>query len=105
MRHQSADFFMKKSGEAKGFFSVWNRQKCLIQVSPIHLNNYVMGLRPLKIVLRVVIDFSRQILTTKVDPRAVRVKTSKLIMNPMLIHKDSSADHSLLLGMCLYEVS
>ena len=35
----------------------------------IHLNTYVIGLRPLEIVL-----YRRQILTTKVDPRAISVK-------------------------------
>ena len=57
------------------FFSIRNHHNCLSQLFPIHLNTYVMGTRPLEIVYsdNVEIDFSRQNLTTKVDPRAVRV--------------------------------
>ena len=41
-------FFMKTL-EAKGVFSVWNYHKGLIQVFPIPLNTYVLGIRPLEI--------------------------------------------------------
>ena len=53
----------------------------------IHLNTYVMGLRPLEIFLLLQCEdrlwssesdvYRRQILTTKVDPRAVRAKGLK----------------------------
>ena len=79
-----------KSLEAKGFFSVWNHHKCLIQVFPIHLNTYDMGLRPLWIFILLYFYlrdphlssesgiYRRQILTTKVDPRTVRVMSKDL---------------------------
>ena len=61
--------------EIKGFISIYYHHKCLIQLFLIHLNTYVMGLRPLEILYSYSagIDFSdrRQILTTKVYPRAV----------------------------------
>ena len=56
------------------FFSILNHHKCLRQLFPIHLNTYVMGLRPLEIFLLLQCGDRRQIWTTKVDPRAVRVK-------------------------------
>ena len=56
--------------ETKWFLLILNHQKCLIQVFPIHLNTYVMGLRPLEIflLLQCGVDFSRQNLTS-VDVR------------------------------------
>ena len=33
--------------EIKGFSSIWNHHKCLSYIFPLHLNFYVMGLRPL----------------------------------------------------------
>ena len=41
-------FFMKTL-ETKGFFSIWNHYDCLSWLFLIHLNTYVMGLRPLEI--------------------------------------------------------
>ena len=70
--------------ENQSVFSIWKHHKCLTQLSLIHLNTYVMGLRPLEIFLLLQRGdrlqssesdvYRRQILTTKVDPRAVRVK-------------------------------
>ena len=40
-----------KTLENKGFISIWNHHKCLIQLFPIHLNTYVMSLRPVEIFL------------------------------------------------------
>ena len=37
--------------ETKGFFLTWNHHKCLSYLFLIHLNTYVMGLRPLEICL------------------------------------------------------
>ena len=55
--------------EAKGVFSISNHHKYLSELFPINLNTYVMGLRPLEIVLLLQgIDFSRQNLTS-VDVR------------------------------------
>ena len=45
--------FFIKTLETKGFISIWYHHKCLIQLFPIHLNTYVMGLRPLEIFLLV----------------------------------------------------
>ena len=81
-------FFMKTL-KAKGFFAIWNHHNCLSQLFPIHLNTYVMGLRPLEIFLLLQCGdrlqssesdvYRRQILTTKVDPRTVRVKPLSVI--------------------------
>ena len=43
--------FVIKTLETKGFISIWNHHKRLIQLFPIYLNTYVMGLRPLEIFL------------------------------------------------------
>ena len=62
--------------ETKGSISIWDHHNCLSQLFLIHLNTYVMGLRPLEIFLlfqRGDRLYRRQILTTKADPRAVRV--------------------------------
>ena len=68
--------------ETKGLFSISNDHQCLIQLFPIHLNTYDMGLWPLAILYsyNAGIDISRQsltcrrqTLTTKVYPRTVRV--------------------------------
>ena len=37
---------MFKLWRPKGFFSIWNHHKCLSKVFSLHLNSYVMGLRP-----------------------------------------------------------
>ena len=75
--------FFIKTLETKGFISICNRHKCLIHLFLIRLNTYVMGLRPLEIYFLLQCGdrlytsesdvYRRQILTTKVDPRAVRV--------------------------------
>ena len=69
----SAVFFSWKPWRSKVFLkpSFWNHHECLSQLFPIHLNTYVMGLRPLEIFL--ILQCGDQILTTKVDPRAVRL--------------------------------
>ena len=59
--------------ETKGVFSIRNHQKCPSQLFLIHLNTYVMGLRSLLKIFT--FTAQGQILTTKVDSRAVRVKT------------------------------
>ena len=68
--------------ETKGFLLIGNHHKCLSQLFLLHLNTYVMGLRPLYIFYYVSarIDFRRQnlwishqILTSKVSPRAEMV--------------------------------
>ena len=69
-----------KTLEAKGFFSIWNKKinhKCLSHLFPIHLNTYVIGLRPLLIFFSYSAgsDLSRQ---NKVDLRAVRVEGYKI---------------------------
>ena len=43
--------FSLKTMETKGFISISYHHKCLIQLFLIHLNTYVMGLRPLEIFL------------------------------------------------------
>ena len=56
-----------KTLEAKGFVPVSKHHKCLRLLFTIHLNTYVMGLRPLEILLLLYsagIDFSRQNLTS-----------------------------------------
>ena len=42
-------YFVKKNRNQSGFFSIWIHHKCLRQLFLIHLNTYVMGLRPLEI--------------------------------------------------------
>ena len=54
--------------ETEVIFSICNHHKCLIQVFPIHLNTYVMGLRPLEIFL--LLQCGNR---PKVYPRAVRI--------------------------------
>ena len=71
--------------ETNGFFSIGNHHKCLFLV---HLNTYVMGLRPLHIFLVLQCGdrlqtsesdvYKRQILTSKVDLRTVRAKHQDL---------------------------
>ena len=66
--------------ETKGFRSILNHHKCLGQLFLINLNTYVMGLRPLEIFLLLQSESDvcrRQILTTKVDPRAVRAQDDR----------------------------
>ena len=41
--------YLWKPWRPKVFFSIWNHHKCLSQLFMIHLNTYVMGLRPLQI--------------------------------------------------------
>ena len=55
-----------KTLETKGFILIWYHHKSLFQLFPIHLNTYVMGLRPLEIFYSYSagIDFSRQNLRT-----------------------------------------
>ena len=48
LTHKALKYFIKTS-EAKVFFSIWNHHKCLRELVLIHLNTYVMGLRPLEI--------------------------------------------------------
>ena len=57
-----AMIFFKKTSEIKAFISIWYQHKCLIQLFLIHLNTYVMGLRPLVIFnsYSARIDFGRQ---------------------------------------------
>ena len=43
---QAVHYFIKTLA-TKGFISIWYHHKCLIQLFSIHLNTYVMGLRPL----------------------------------------------------------
>ena len=72
------------------FLSIRNHHKCLSQIFLIHLNTYVMGLRQLEIFLllqsgdRIKSSESdvcrRQILTTKVGPRAVRVELISMLI-------------------------
>ena len=90
--------FVMKNLDPKCFYSVWNQRKCLFQLFPIHLNTYmyVMGLRPLEIFLLSQCGYllwtsesdvyRRQILTSKVDPRAVRV-------NPFSANHDYNCFH------------
>ena len=57
--------------ETKRFPSIWNHHEFLSELFPIHLNTYVMGLRPLEIFVYAYsagIDF-------KVYPRTVSVKS------------------------------
>ena len=71
--------------ETKGFFTICKHKKCLIQLFLIHLNTYVMGLQTFEIFSLLQCGdrlytsesdvYRRQILTIKVDPRAVRVKS------------------------------
>ena len=42
----SPEISLYKLWRPEGFFSLWNHQKCLSQLSLIHLNTYGMGLRP-----------------------------------------------------------
>ena len=73
-------------------FFIWNNHKCLSQLFPLHLNTYVMGLRPLEIFL--IYYFFRsgdrlytsesdvwkcQILKYKNSPRAERVSIVSFI--------------------------
>ena len=86
----NALIFFIKTLATKGFVSIWYHHKCLIQLFPIHLNTYVMGLRLLEIFLllhcrdRLKSSASdvcrRQILTTNVYPRAVKVKAPITLM-------------------------
>ena len=57
------------------FFLIWNHHKWLSQLFPLHLNTYVMCLRPLEILysFSVGIDFRRQDLTST-DVRSWRLK-------------------------------
>ena len=61
MQYTSKQYTSMTSRE---FFSIWNHHKYLSQIFSIHLNTYIMGLRPLEIFLnltcRVEIDFTRQ---------------------------------------------
>ena len=69
--------------ETKGVFSIWNYHKCLSYLFLIPLNTYVMSPRTWYIFLVLQCGnrlqtsesdvYRRQILTSKVDPRAVRV--------------------------------
>ena len=63
------------------FFQFENHHKWLSLLFPIHLNTYVVGLRPFEIFFSYSagIDFSRQNLTSEVDLRAVRIK---LVVDP-----------------------
>ena len=47
----SAEFICKKTSQLNVVFSISNHPKCLSWLFPIHLNTYVMGLRPLEIFL------------------------------------------------------
>ena len=60
--------------ETKGFFQ-FDIVKSVL-VSSFHLYTYVIGLQPLYIIIffSAGIDFTRQIMTSKVDPQAVRGK-------------------------------
>ena len=60
--------------ETNEFSSIWNHHKRLSQLFPIHLNTYVYGHYKYCYSYSAGIDFRRQILTTKVDLRAIRVK-------------------------------
>ena len=42
---EALNFFLKTLGGQRFFFSLMSSEICLIQVVPIHLNTYVMGLR------------------------------------------------------------
>ena len=44
-----AELFLYKPWRHKGFFSIWSMYKCLSWLFLVHLNTYVMGLRPLEI--------------------------------------------------------
>ena len=46
-----AELFSYKPCRPKRFFSIWNHHKCLSYLFPLHMNTYVMGLRPLEIFL------------------------------------------------------
>ena len=67
-----------KTMEIKGFRSIWNHHKCLSQLFPLNLNNYVMGHYKYLNSYSAWIDFSRQILTS------VYVKFWRLESNPAL---------------------
>ena len=41
----------KKTMETKGIYSIWNHYKCFSYLFLLHLNTYLMGLRPLEIFL------------------------------------------------------
>ena len=71
--------------KTKGFISIWNHHKCISQPFPIHLNTYVIGLRPLEMFLffqcrdpvytSEYAVYRRQILTYKDGLRTERVKS------------------------------
>ena len=60
--------------ETNEFSSIWNHHKRLSQLFPIHLNTYVYGQYKYCYSYSAGIDFRRQIVRVKVDPRAIRVK-------------------------------
>ena len=45
----NAELFCENHGDQR-VFSIWNQHKCLSQLFPLHLNTYVMCVRPLEIV-------------------------------------------------------
>ena len=82
-RVKALKYFCMNHGDQR-FFSILNHHKCLRLIFPLHLNTYVMGLQQLEIFSLLQCGerlkmsesdvYRRQILTTKVDPRAVRVQ-------------------------------
>ena len=71
--------------ETNEFSSIWNHHKRLSQLFLIHLNTHVYGDYKYCYSYSAGIDFRRQILTTKVDPRAIRVKLLQSISREMSI--------------------
>ena len=77
LNSNNAELFLYKPWKPK-VFSIWNHHKCLSFLFPLHLNTYVMGLRPLEIFQffqcgdRLYTSesdvYGRQILTIKVKP-------------------------------------
>ena len=94
--------------ETKAFYSFRNHHKCFSQLFLIHLNTYVMGLQPLEIFSLLQFRdrlkssesdvYRRQILTTEVDPRAVRVKDNIWIIGLKVLNTNlqHNIDNNLL---------
>ena len=73
-----AEIILDKPWSPVLFFSIWNHHKCLSELSPLHYNNYVLGIVIIHFLILLVRGSTLDvimILTSKVSPRDEKVKS------------------------------
>ena len=95
--------YLYNNHEDETFFTIWNHHKCLNYLFLIHLNTYVMGLRPLEIFslfqcgerlyTSESVVYRQQILTYKDGPRAERVTVNSQTKRTQRFKQDKVVHH------------